>query len=550
VKLLRIKPHYLTAFLLLLAGIAWSQVPGLGTKKAPPAQSAAADALNRSTPRQAVLGFLESCQSGNFLRASGYLDLSGLPVRNRKQDGMELASQLNDILNKDTSFDVQQLSDAADGNLHDLPGANSELVASEGAGDNNIDIELQRVEIQPGMRVWLFSSSTVKAIPTLHALIGESAFEKHLPAVLVNRKFMNTSLWQWIALLLLVPALGLVARFVSWLVLVIVSRFVKSMPSNVHASGLSRLIGPIALLLAVAAYGAGMSLVAPSALVRFYISRALMLFAFMAFAWIVMRLLEILSHHLHLAADQRQKALYSSVLPLALRVAKIIVFILALLATISAWGYNTSTIWATLGIGSLAVALAAQKTLENFFGGVSVIGDRPVLVGDFCKVGDMVGTVEDIGLRSTRIRTLSRTLVTVPNSQFSTMTLENFAARDKMFFHPTLSIRCDASSAQMRQIFSSFERILKEHSEVEIGRVPVRFAAINDFSYSVEIFAYVLTKDFDRYLEVQTELFLKLIEAIEAAGATLAIPLRELTGEAKIIEASQQPVSGNGARGN
>jgi MscS family membrane protein len=462
---------------------------------------------------------------------------------------MELASQLNDILNKNTSFDVQQLSDSADGNLHDLPGADSELVASIDAEDNDIDIELQRVEIQPGTRVWLFSSSTVKAIPTLHALIGESAFEKHLPAVLVNRKFMNTSLWQWIALLLLVPALGLVARFVSWLVLVIVSRFVKSMPSNVHASGLSRLIGPIALLLAVAAYGAGMSLVAPSALVRFYIARALMLFAFMAFAWIVMRLLEILSHHLHLAADQRQKALYSSVLPLALRVAKIIVFILALLATISAWGYNTSTIWATLGIGSLAVALAAQKTLENFFGGVSVIGDRPVLVGDFCKVGDMVGTVEDIGLRSTRIRTLSRTLVTVPNSQFSTMTLENFAPRDKMFFHPILSIRCDANSAQMRQILSSFERILKEHSEVEIGRVPVRFAAINDFSYSVEIFAYVLTKDFDRYLEVQTELFLKLIEAIEAAGATLAIPLRELTGQAKIIEASQQPVTGNGARG-
>jgi MscS family membrane protein len=367
--------------------------------------------------------------------------------------------------------------------------------------------------------------------------------------MLVNSKFMDTSLWQWIALLLLVPALGLLARFVSWLVLVIVSRFVRSMPSNVRSSGLSRLIGPIALLLAVAAYGAGMAFVAPSALVRFYISRALMLFAFMAFAWIVMRLLEILSRHLHLVADLRQKALYSSVLPLALRVAKIIVFILALLATLSAWGYNTNTIWATLGIGSLAVALAAQKTLENFFGGVSVIGDRPVLVGDFCKVGDMVGTVEDIGLRSTRIRTLSRTLVTVPNSQFSTMTLENFAPRDKMFFHPILNIRCDASAAQMRQILSSFERILKEHSEVEVGRVPVRFASINDFSYSVEIFAYVLTQDGDRYLEVQTELFLKLIEAIEAAGATLAIPLRELTGQTRIIEGSPKAVSENGAHG-
>ncbi|HXE12444.1 MAG TPA: mechanosensitive ion channel family protein [Bryobacteraceae bacterium] len=548
-KILRIKPLQFAAFLLLPASLAWTQIPGTATQKAPPSQTAPADALKRTTPRGAVLGFLEACQSGNFLRASEYMDLSGLPVRNRKQEGMNLASQLNDILNKNSSFDVRQLSDSTDGNLHDLPGADNELVSTINAGGNEVDIELERVQIQPGARVWLFSSSTVKAIPTLHALIGESAFEKHLPAMLVNRKFMNTSLWQWIALLLLVPALGFLARFVSWLVLVVVSRFVKSMPSNVHASGLSRLIGPIALLLAVAAYGAGMSLVAPSALVRFYISRALMLFAFMAFAWIVMRLLEILSHHLHLVADQRQRAIYSSVLPLALRVAKIIVFILALLATISAWGYNTSTIWATLGIGSLAVALAAQKTLENFFGGVSVIGDRPVLVGDFCKVGDMMGTVEDIGLRSTRIRTLGRTLVTVPNSQFSTMTLENFAPRDKMFFHPTLSIRCDATPAQIRQVLASFDGILREHPEVEVGRVPVRFASIGSYSYDVEIFAYVLTRDGDRYLEVQTELYLKLIDAVEAAGTGLAVPMNELTGQAKIIEGSQQPVSGNGARG-
>lgn len=463
---------------------------------------------------------------------------------------MELASQLNDILNKNASFDVQQLSDSADGNLHDLPSADNELVTTVRADGSDVDIELHRVEIQPGDRIWLFSSDTVKAIPALHAQIGESLFEKHLPAVLVNSKFMNTSLWQWIVLLLLVPALGSLARFVSWLVLVAVSHLVKSMPSNVHASGLSRLIGPVALLFAVAAYGAGMAIVAPSALVRFYISRALMLFAFMAFAWIVMRFLEILTRRLHLAADPRQKAIYSSVLPLALRVAKIIIFVIALLATVSAWGYNTGTIWATLGIGSLAVALAAQKTLENFFGGVSVIGDRPVLVGDFCRVGDMVGTVEDIGLRSTRIRTLSRTLVTVPNSQFSTMTLENFAPRDKMFFHPTLNIRCDASSEQMRRILASFEQILKDHAEVEVGRVPIRFAAINDFSYSVEIFAYVLTRDGDRYLEVQTELFLKLIEAIEAAGAKLSIPMRELSGQATIVEASAKPVSGNGAYGS
>src|SRR5207237_8568046 len=105
---------------------------------------------------------------------------------------------------------------------------------------------------------------------------------------------------------------------------------------------------------------------------------------------------------------------------------------------LGAWGYNVDTVLAGLGVGGIAVALAAQKTIENLFGGVSVISDKPVLVGDFCQFGGQVGTVEDIGLRSTRIRTLDRTVVTVPNSQFSTMTLENFSRRDRIWFHSML----------------------------------------------------------------------------------------------------------------
>jgi MscS family membrane protein len=114
-----------------------------------------------------------------------------------------------------------------------------------------------------------------------------------------------------------------------------------------------------------------------------------------------------------------------------------------------------------------------------------------------------------------------------------------------MFFHPTLTIRCDTTPAQMRQLLASFEGILKDHPEVEIGRVPVRFSAIGDYSYNVEIFAYVLTRDFDRYLEVQTELYLKLIDAVEAAGTGLAVPLREITGSARMIpdDAAKPPTT-------
>jgi MscS family membrane protein len=462
---------------------------------------------------------------------------------------MELALQLDEVLNKDPDFDVDRLSDAPEGNVHDLSNADRELVDSIDVDGRKVDIELQRLEIRPGDRVWLFAADTVASIPTLHALTGETAFEKHLPDVLVKTTFMDAALWKWIALILLVPALGLLGRLISRGSLALAHKHISSVPKTAGNFGLRELVGPIGLLLGVAAYGAGLSFVAPSALVRFYVSRVLTFLAFMAIAWIVTRLLQILSRRLNVGADVRQQALYSSVMPLALRVAKIVIFVIAILATMSAWGYNTSTIWATLGVGSLAVALAAQKTLENFFGGVSVIGDRPVLVGDFCKVGDMTGTVEDIGLRSTRIRTLNRTLVTVPNSQFSTMTLENFAYRDKMFFHPTFAVRCDATPAQVRAVMASFERILKDNPEVEVGRVPVRFIGIGPYSYNLEIFAYVLTRDFDRYLEVQTQLLLEMIDTVEAAGTGIAVPLQELTGSAKVLTEEAKPVGQDGRRG-
>ncbi len=515
-----------------------AQIPGAqAAKPATSSNPPKADTLNRATPRDAVYSFLEACRGGNYLRASQYLDLRKLPSRDRERTGMELALELQELLTRNADFNVGNLSESPEGDLRDLPRRDLELVSSFVVHGKKIPVELQHVEINPGVQVWLFSADTVGNIPTLRLLLGESEFEKLLPDVFVKITFLDTALWRWIAMILLIPALGYLGRIISRLVLAIVNKCVPGI-SALKRYGIQELVGPVGLLLGVAAYGAAIAWLGPSALVRFYLSRILTLLAFMAIGWTIMRVLEILSRRLHVTGDIRQQALYSSILPLALRVAKIVIFVVALVATLSTWGYNTSTIWAGLGVGSLAVALAAQKTLENFFGGVSVIGDRPVLVGDACRVGDMVGTVEDIGLRSTRIRTPDRTVVTVPNSQFSTMTLENFAKRDKMWFHPTFNLRLDTTPDQIRQVMDSFAEILKNHADVEIGGVPIRFTGIANYSFTIEIFSYVLTTDGDRFLRVQSELYLKFLDAVERAGTGLAVPIRELSGEAAI--------SGNG----
>jgi MscS family membrane protein len=153
-----------------------------------------------------------------------------------------------------------------------------------------------------------------------------------------------------------------------------------------------------------------------------------------------------------------------------------------------------------------------------------VVSDRPVSVGDFCKFGDRTGTVEDIGLRSTRIRTLDRTLVTVPNGQFSSMTLENFDRRDKMLFHFNLNLRRDTKPDQVRQLLSSVGKILADHPKLEAGALPVRFVGVGTYSLDLEIFIYVKTRDGDEFMKIQQELYLAILDAVEAAGTALALP--------------------------
>jgi MscS family membrane protein len=209
------------------------------------------------------------------------------------------------------------------------------------------------------------------------------------------------------------------------------------------------------------------------------------------------------------------------------RVIRILIFLVAALLILASWGYNTNAILAGLGVGGLAVALAAQKTIENLFGAVALVSDRPVLVGDFCQFGTQTGTVEDIGLRSTRIRTNDRTLVTIPNSSFSTMTIENFSRRDQIWFHPTLRLRRDTSSDKVREMITAITHILGSTPLVQLAEVPIRFTKITDYSLDLEIFAYVATPNFDEYLKVQTVLLLKMMEASEQHGVGFAVPIAE-----------------------
>jgi MscS family membrane protein len=474
------------------------------------------DPLGRSTPQGSVFQFLEACHARDYSKALHYLDLRRMPPPQRTKDGPELARQLEDLLD-DTPFDIATLSRDPQGDQSDGLAPTREVLDTVQVEGQTLVLQLERVELKSGFHVWLVSADSLSMIPKAHQLVAETPFEKKLPQQLVTFEILDTPVWRWIALVTMALAVWLVAGVLCRVLAAVVRPLVNA----------SEFRGPLRILFSVAGFRAAMEIASPSVLPRLFIERALGLIFSLAVAWGGAVVIDVLAERWHSRLDPRIQAVSYSVLPLGRQVLKLSLFLIAILSVFSVWGYNTSTILAGLGVGGLAVALAAQKTIENLFGGISVIGDRPVLVGDVCRFGDRTGTVMHIGLRSTRIRTPDRTIISVPNGQFSSMTLENISARDKMWFHPTLNLRRDTTSDQLLRVLSALREILTGHPKVETGKIPVRFIGVGAYSLDVEVTVYVTTSDYDEFVELQQELLLKILQAVESSGTALAVPLQE-----------------------
>jgi len=516
------KNAWIVSFVLLLLSFCASAQFLPSAKPATAAKST--DPLDRDSPQSTVVAFLEAAHANNYNKAVRYLDLRNRPEGDQLADGAELARELETILDSDARFDVGNLSREPEGDTADNLAANRDRVDTFHVNGQTLELDLERVTLHSGLSVWLFSSDSLAKIPTIAQIAHNSVIERHLPLPLVNWQLIGTPLWRWIGMVLLAFALAAFSKLLSRLALWLTQEFVRSLAPHWNLSLLQTFLGPLRLLLSVSLFRAGMEWFGPSALLRLYLGQILAVLFFSGVFWLCAVIIDAIVRHLLTRLDVKHRSFFYSVLPLAGRITKILVLLLIIAALLSAWGYNTTTLLAGLGIGGIAVALASQKTIENLFGSVAIVSDRPVSVGDLCKFGSSVGTIEDIGLRSTRIRTLDRTVVTVPNGSFSTMALENFDRRDKMLFHVTLNIRRNTTPDQMRTLLQSITKLLNGNPKFENGTMPVRFVGIGTYSLDIEIFIYVLTLDGDEFNQIQQDLLLAILVAVESAGTALAVP--------------------------
>jgi MscS family membrane protein len=484
--------------------------------------AAPSDPLGRSDPRGTVTGFLEACHQHDYSKAAQYLDLSHIPARLRAQQGPQLAVDLESILNADSHFDVLQLSQDEQGDLSDDPDQNVEHVATVTSNGQTATLELTRETGTNAAPVWVFSSNSVAELPKLAPVSSaESAIEARLPRFLVTVHFLDTPLWKWLVLLGLAAIVALICRSLVRILRTTLLRVETHYKRRGEVAWLQALLDPLLVLLAVTVFRILEELVNPSALGRLYIGRCLLMVVVLSLAWSLINLFDLFLTRLDLMLSVRQRLVARSLIYLARRVGKALVIAFAAIVVLDNWDIKMTTIIAGLGVGGIAVALAAQQTIANVFAGVSVISDSPVMIGDFGNFGGVLGNVEEIGMRSARVRTLSRTVMSIPNSSFAGMNLENYAVRDKILFNPTFTIKRSTPKDQIRQLMKALQEMLSRAERVEIGPTPIRISAYGAAAFTIEVFAYVLTTDIDEYYKHEAELFLALDDVVTSSGVEL-----------------------------
>lgn len=489
------------------------------------AQTAAAstvDPFGRENPRSSVTSFLLACRNQDYQRASNYLDLRHLSKQNRDERGPGLARDLEAILNSSPTFNVLRLTQDPDGDHSDAEDPNREPVANISQNGATFTLALEHVSLQKGSPpVWIFANDTVAGIPQMTPSAAPPAIAHYLPSFLVRDTVLETSLWKWLALALALIFLISLGRMFDHMLRAIVHLTGRRVFHRDHIPIAEIAIGPARLVFSLAILGVALKVIALSAISRLYVGRAIQLVVVCTIAYFLIRLVELLLERVEAALSARQQYASRSMLHLARRAANATIIVLGILLVLSNWGYDTTTLVAGLGVGGIAVALAAQQTIANVFGGVSIIGDQPVRIGDFGKFGDLIGTVEDIGMRSTRIRTRARTVVSVPNSSFAGLNIENYSVRDKMLFNAMLGINRSTPPELVDRMMKALKQKLEGHKSVEAEKSMIRVTGLTSSAVNVEIFCYVLASDWDEFYSVQGDLYLIINEVLRSTEVEL-----------------------------
>jgi MscS family membrane protein len=399
-----------------------------------------------------------------------------------------------------------------------------EVLARTTLGKSKVQVRLALQPRTDGAAVWIFPAATVADIDALYDTLGYGWAGDYLPPVFFEVRVWKIQLWQWLGILAALILGYILGMIVSYLVRKLLLRLAKLTRWDWDDEVVATMRGPL--------IGAGWALgfvVLTSFLALADKPRATMLgacklLAILALGWFLMRLVDVAARQLMDVFEERGDDMGVAMIPVTRKILKPILAVIIFIVALQNIGVDVSGLLAGLGIGGLAFALAAKDTLANVFGSVAIAFDRPFKVGEFVKVGDLLGTVEDVGLRTTRLRTLDRTVIAIPNAQVADSKIENYAFRDRVRLVATFGVQYDTSQDQLRYIIDEFKRYLLDSDLVWQESWRVRFVGYGASSQDIEVYCYLATSDFNEFTAMREQVLLDLGQLVTAAGAEFAFP--------------------------
>jgi MscS family membrane protein len=485
------------------------------------------DEFDRGSPRSSVLGLAEALDRRDYDRAINYLDMRNLPPDIRRQ-GAELLRELKIIADRSLWVDSETISNDPKGYQDDGLPSYRDIIARLKTPDGQIDILMQRVPDGKGGRVWKLSNNTVSEIPVLYRHFGYGPYGDKLSKMMPDLTVFGLELWQWVML----SGIMLAAYLISWLATYLFTQLLRLQNKHPYTHLKVFVKGPVRFLIFILLVRANFYIIAPSYSIRAIFEAKTILT--LAIAWMATGVVEMALGRIgdRMRANDNEQAI--TLLRPAGTLIKVVILLLAVITWLDNLGFNVTAMLAGLGVGGIAVGLAAQKSIENLIGAITLYTAQPVRIGEFCRVGSTLGVVEEIGLRATSIRTLDRTLVTIPNAEMSNMDIENLAKRDKILFRRTLRLRNDAKPDQVRHVLEGVRGLFSSRPDVDPEPARIRFTDYEEYALKLEIFAYILTSDFNEYLAIIEELNLQILDIITDTGAELAVPARSVRFESEV----------------
>jgi MscS family membrane protein len=475
------------------------------------------DNLGRDTPRSSFIGFLTLSEKFDYVGAAEFIDMRNLPRSVREYSGEELARQLDFVIKRGMKIDVYLLSAKPTGQVVDgLPDYRDELghLVSD---DGEQVLYMQRVPGLNDNHIWKVSNASVALITAIYDYFSYPTWVVSVRvSVPANAGFLGIELFKWIIVL----GATIVATPVFWIIGFGLSWLISRPGSPLHLSIRKLFTRPL-LLLAVMLLGGrllkelGLGATA-QALVE---TKTLMT---IVVVWFVFSLIDLAREHrrVRFIAEGRSDA-HILGRPMA-NALKLFTLLAAVLVWLANTGIDITTLLAGLGVGGIALALALQKPIEDLLGAISIYSQQPIVTGDLCKYGNTLGRIQEIGLRTTRIRTLNNTLVSIPNCIIAHGAIENYSARETMLYHPELPLRYDTSQEKMATIIKLIDEMARSHEGVVTDSVRIQFTEFSENSMIIKARIYVDTSDFSTYLQVVTELNMSIMKIVQDAGAHFA----------------------------